>query len=207
MKCAKWLQPPTHIHTTKLTLAPFVSLVLHLKRTSLRSAQTDESSKKNKGGKNMRSLENDTVGKFPFRLNRYTIDQKTSRPVRLWKGGDSLTDNPPLVSGPDEAKEVSTVSLVVPTQFLSGGGGGGGGGVNRLLKRAPSTFSLKRTVMINEDSPNLLQVCGAGGEGGGVKKTSGQQRDTVHEADPKDCSEVDIRRYKNNWGNYLGIDL
>ena len=167
MKCAKWLQPPTHIHTTKLTLAPFVSLVLHLKRTSLRSAQTDESSKKNKGGKNMRSLENDTVGKFPFRLNRYTIDQKTSRPVRLWKGGDSLTDNPPLVSGPDEAKEVSTVSLVVPTQFLSRGGGGGGGGVNRLLKRAPSTFSLKRTVMINEDSPNLLQVCGAGGEGGG----------------------------------------
>ena len=40
-----------------------------------------------------------------------------------------------------------------------------------------------------------------------MKKTSGQQRDTVHEADPKDCSEVDIRRYKNNWGNYLGIDL
>lgn len=59
--------------------------------------------------------EEETIGKFPFKLNRYTIDNRM-RPVKLWKGGVNQTDVPPLVSGEDEAREVSTVALVVPTQ-------------------------------------------------------------------------------------------
>ena len=64
--------------------------------------------------------EEDTYGKFPFKLNRYTIDNRM-RPVKLWKGGVNVTDMPPLVSGKEEAKEISTVALVVPTQFVGGG--------------------------------------------------------------------------------------
>ena len=169
--------------------------------------ESQDKKSKRREGKAKNTEREHTAGKFPFRLNRYTIDQKTARPVRLWKGGDSLTDNPPLVDGKEEAKEVSTVALVVPTNLLGGvrgaRGRGGEDNVNRLLKRAPSVHTLKKTEGISADSPNLMMACGTSGLSSGA----GQQRDLVHEPDPAHCGEMDIRRYKNNWGGYLGFDL
>ena len=50
--------------------------------------------------------EEETIGKFPFKLNRYTIDNRM-RPVKLWKGGVNQTDvstnsseTPPACRGP-----------------------------------------------------------------------------------------------------------
>ena len=90
-----------------------------------------------------------TVGKFPFKLNRFTIDSRM-QPARLWHGGSAACDIPPLVDGPECAYEVSTVALIVPTRFVgekagahaAGGGAqaheeGGQGGESDGRRREP----------------------------------------------------------------------
>ena len=136
------------------------------------------------------------MGKFPFKLNRYTIDSRM-RPVKLWKGGVNATDVPPLVAGRDEVREVSTVALVVPTQFV---GGGKVGRSHRLLKR-----SSKNQVDIYKDSPSLgRQEMETGYGKRGAKIPTGEQFDSRMAIQPENVSDIDIRKYSSNWGPILG---
>ncbi len=169
-------------------------------------AKADDKAKKNRGRIKMAAMrdEDDMMGKFPFKLNRYTIDDRM-RPVRLWKGGAAACDIPPLVDGEDDAKEVSTVALIVPTQFVGGPKGGRGG--HKLLKRS------SRYMTVNtDDSPCLyradMDAHRGGGSGSKDRITAGQTEDhSWHLQEPEVTSDLDIRKYKDNWGNYLGMAL
>ncbi|GMH72595.1 hypothetical protein TL16_g05959 [Triparma laevis f. inornata] len=138
--------------------------------------------------------EEETIGKFPFKLNRYTIDNRM-RPVKLWKGGVNQTDVPPLVSGEDEAREVSTVALVVPTQFV---GGGKVCSSHRLLKKAS-----KDPNELFKDSPCLSRADMASNKMDS-KIPSGQSFDSHSAIEPENVSDIDIRKYAHNWGPILG---
>ncbi|GMH93300.1 hypothetical protein TrVE_jg10770 [Triparma verrucosa] len=139
--------------------------------------------------------EEETIGKFPFKLNRYTIDNRM-RPVKLWKGGVNQTDVPPLVCGEEEAKEVSTVALVVPTQFV---GGGKVGTSHRLLKKAS-----KGVNELFRDSPCLSRADMELSKTAASKIPSGQSFDSHSAIEPENVSDIDIRKYAHNWGPILG---
>jgi len=137
--------------------------------------------------------------KFPFRLNRFTIDSRM-RPARLWNGGPQSCDMPPLVSGGEAAKEVSTVALVVPTSFVGGKHVCGGG--NRLIKRADKD--------VWGDSPCLSRAAMAskGATKGAVKVPAGEKyvpRAHLPHEQGTPISDIDIRKYEDNWGPILMV--
>jgi hypothetical protein len=137
----------------------------------------------------------DYGSKFPFRLNRWTIDERM-RPRRLWNGGPLSCDMPPLVEGGENAKEVSTVALVVPTAFVGGPRNAGGG--HRLIKRA--------TKDVWRDSPALgrAEMDSAGGT---VARVPAGNKYTPRAHHPADydgvASDIDIRKFEDNWGPIL----
>ncbi|GMI30950.1 hypothetical protein TrRE_jg5896 [Triparma retinervis] len=164
-------------------------------------ARAEEKAKKKRIEK-MHELANrqlaESQGKFPFRLNRFTLDEKM-RPTRLWKGGTNATDIPPLVDGKDDAKEVSQVALVIPTQFM--GRTSAGMGAHKLLKKP----SVK---MPYNDSPCLTRAdmdeYSMAKLGRRPKIPTGNPFDSHACVEPETTSDIDIRRYASNWGPILG---
>jgi len=153
----------------------------------------------------------ESYGKFPFRLSRYTINDRC-QPARLWNGTSAACDVSPLVDSTNvsDSKEVSTVCLVVPTEF-AGNPRGGTSNVHRLMKRAS-----KPDCEMNANSPSLEKAdmeensfgSGTFSTANKQKRTPlGQPRELIHQPEPEHASDIDIRRFANNWGGYLGFNL
>ena len=141
----------------------------------------------------------ETRGKFPFRLNRFTLD-KNLRPVRLWKGGPSPSDMPPLVDGKEEAKEVSTLALVIPTQFV--GRSGEGIPKHKLLKKANVPMPYNDSPCLTRAAMDEHAVISLGLK---PKIPAGAvMHDSHASVEPENTSDLDIRRYASNWGPILG---